>query len=102
MKKILIIFLLIGCAQPIFYDPLGNCRNRAIYCAVEAGEKYETVLVSGPTKQFRLNHAQAKAKINGEWKWLYMKGEYCYIGKKEAFEPLNTWKLQDFLNHLKQ
>ena len=102
MKKyilLLLSFLFINCAHPIFYDPLGNCKNRAVYCALEASEKYEAIIVTGTTKVFYIYHAQAKVKINNEWQWLTMIGEYCYIADQDEFTPLNEWRIQDFIKY---
>ena len=105
MKKYLIILLslfFIGCTHSIFYDPLGNCRNRAIFCALEAKENYETVvIISGSTNNSStIYHAQAKVKKDGEWQWLTMKGEYCYISNQDNFYPLNEWEIKDFVQYI--
>lgn len=108
MKKVIgLVFILVafvGCARPVLFDPLGNCRNRAAYCALEAAEKYETVIATGPTKAFptTISHAQAKAKIDGKWQWLTMMGEYCYVSDQDQFIPLNEWKIVDYIKWLKK
>jgi len=97
----LTLMSLVGCAKPVLFDPLGNCRNRAIYCAMEARENYETKVASGPVPGYHgINHAQAKAKINGEWQWLTMMGANCYAAQKDNFEPLNDWKVDDFIHYI--
>ena len=110
MKKVMVVVILLvatvivlsGCTPPILVDPFGNCRNRAVYCALEAAEHYEVAIVTGPTKAFpeTIYHAQAKAKINSEWQWLYMMGENCYIGQQDQFTPLNEWNIENFIKYL--
>lgn len=109
MKNIITFLLIVsvvilsGCAHPVLSDPIGNCRNRAVYCALEAAEHYEVVIATGPTKEFpkTISHAQAKAKINNEWQWLYMMGEDCYIGNQESFIPLNEWSIVNYVKKLR-
>jgi len=98
------VIITIGCNHPILFDPLGNCRNRAVYCALEAAEKYETIIVTGPTKAFpqTISHAQAKAKINEEWQWLYMMGEDCYVGNQDLFTPLTEWSIINYVKKLRK
>ncbi len=91
----------LGCARPVLYDPLGNCRNQAIFCAMEAQENYETRIAFGPVKNLQyIHHAQAKALIDNKWVWLTMVGTSCFPARQDPFDPLNEWKIEDFMEAL--
>ena len=92
-----------GCASvpPILDDPWGNCRNRAVYCALEAGENSEVIIFSGPSKIIpSMHHAQTKVKINNQWQWLRMNGDNCYVSDQDQFDPINKWNVEDFIKYI--
>lgn len=58
------------------------CRHKAMLTAITYGEKYPVRIVAGKIKGQINYHAQAQAKIKGEWRWLEF-GEYPTIGSRE-------------------
>lgn len=100
MKWILFTMLLVSCTPIYHHDYTMNCRNEAVYCGLIANEKNETKVAFGPIPNSIEWHAQSKVKIDGEWRWLVMRGKECYIEKQDSFEPLNEFSVQDFVSFI--
>ncbi len=63
--------------------------------------QHETKIVFTPAVIPSQWNAQAKTKIDGEWKWLEMDKEgKCYIGSQTQFNLLNEFSVSDFEHFL--
>lgn len=103
VKYIIIIFLLISCSTIYPHNYNLNCRNQALYCGLIASEQHEVKIAFGPVKDTTLLwHAQAKVKINNDWRWLYMTGQYCYFGEQDNFIALNELSIEDFIHYMRK
>ncbi len=93
--KIGLLTLLIVACSPVNQN-FRDYRYQALYCGMAAAKENETKIAFTPGSIPNQWHAQAKTMINGEWKWLQMKHNNCYVGSEEKFEPLNEVSVQDF------
>jgi len=83
--------------SPINKHYLVDSRDQALYCGRIAAEYNETKILFTPAILPMQWNAQAKTKINGEWKWLQMNKEgHCYIGNQTQFNLLNETSVSDF------
>ncbi|MDQ5985909.1 MAG: hypothetical protein CSYNP_01626 [Syntrophus sp. SKADARSKE-3] len=92
---ICLIFLLCSCATV----HSGVCRHNALYAAVVMGERYDVRIDFGPSSlNPNIWHAQAKAMIGGEWQWLQVRGNHVWVGRKDEFDPMNSFSVGDFMH----
>ena len=86
----IISFHFIGCAP----HWITKCRHRAVVTALTAGETHEVRIMTGPARVGA--HAQAQAKIDGEWQWLNINGNRVDICDQEPFTPDRAWTVKEF------
>lgn len=93
---ILCVLLLSACATPT-HVPL--CRHKAIYQAVTFGDQSGCpvrIAVGRSALDKRKRHAQAQAYINGRWEYLRIYDSSIGVGKKDYFEPVAYYNVDDF------
>ena len=97
MNKIILLLLLIVSCAPLKQSYVNDPREQALYCGMFAARYNESRIVFTPATLPSQWRAQAKTRINGEWKWLQMKKDgSCYISSQDWFEPLNEFSVSDF------
>ncbi|MCP4345342.1 MAG: hypothetical protein GY795_07430 [Desulfobacterales bacterium] len=87
--------LFVSCAPT--HAPL--CKHNAIYQAVTFGDQsgYPVRIAVGQSKLDRnKRHAQAQAYIDGKWKFLRIYDSSVGVGKKDYFEPMAYYNIDDF------
>lgn len=67
-----------------------KCRHEAILAYLVFQEYYETQICSGPSRFAGFDHAQARAKINGEWMWLTLIDGSIFTTSQDPFTVLST------------
>ena len=84
-----LIFAAVGCSQ--LWSP--NCGSLSIYQAhVMTIRGYETRIAITPTEKPGIYHAQAQARVNGEWQWLSSDHAQVWVGEKESEYPVYEYK----------
>jgi len=97
IKNIILFVVFIASCSPINLHYLVDNRDQALYCGKIAAEHNETKILFTPAVIPGQWNAQAKTKIDGEWKWLEMDKEgNCYIGSQTQFNLLNEFSVFDF------
>jgi len=100
MKKwlLLILFILFGCSH--YYVGRMECRHEAVVSALIAQEKYPVRIAFGTVigdESGVVWHAQAQAFVDGEWRWLHLRGDYVVIADKDkGWREENFWSVKDF------
>jgi hypothetical protein len=76
-----VVILAAGCATSF----QGVCRHESLYAAAVVGESYLVRIAVG--KSDMGTHAQAQAKINGQWEWLKVSWPNVAISTQDKFSP---------------
>jgi hypothetical protein len=101
--SILLILILMGCvsSRPV-------CRHTAVMCGLVFAEQYKEVKIAvgkvptlAPDAAIPYKyHAQAKAKVNGEWKWVSYDQGNCYISFRDNFVPEDDYEIGFFISNV--
>lgn len=79
----------------------GVCRHNAMYNALVLGDvAHKKVRIAwGPTSFKGINHAQAQAFVDGEWRWLCFDGAEPDFCNQDNFEIIKYYTPKEFYNH---
>ena len=91
------IFTLSGCATTYNAQPV--CRHTAVFAALAYGEQFPVRIARGPHRPGEY-HAQAQAKIDGEWRWLNTSRCWILPGGRDDFEPETYFSLEEYLDRV--
>ena len=94
-----IVLILSSCGQWDDQDTISNprgtsdggieiildCRHEAILTYLVFNEYYESEICWGPSNIPDVYHAQSRAKIDGEWKWLKMSNGFAFTAHQDPF-----------------
>lgn len=96
MRRYLLVALLVFALAACAPSQVGVCRHRAVYSAIVMSESYPVRIAVGDAGTGR--HAQAQARINGNWQWLKMGPDYWVtVGDQESFTPDQYYTLQAYV-----
>jgi hypothetical protein len=101
IRNAVAFLLLITSCSPLNLHYITDSRDQALYCGKMMAGQHETKIMFTPAIIPSQWNAQAKTKIDEEWKWLEMDKEgKCYTGSQTQFNLLNEFSVSDFEHFL--